>query len=74
MNGLQDLTDSYAPFMTLGFDFSMGVAGTVVPEPVVGLWLIAGATLFAWKRRRPRVNLTGIAIINPVKAGARPNA
>ena len=38
-NGLLDWTGSYSPFLAIGFDLSMGVAGTVVPEPSIA-WLV----------------------------------
>ena len=50
-SGLQDWTDSYAPFLNSGFDFSMGIAGTAVPEPSAGLVLLAGGSLFVLMRR-----------------------
>jgi hypothetical protein len=50
-NGLLDWTDSYSPFMSVGYGISMGVAGTVVPEPS-GAWLVlAGIGFWAYVRR-----------------------
>jgi hypothetical protein len=49
-NGLLDWTQSYAPFYSVGFDISMGVAGTVVPEPSVAWLLLAGTGFWACVR------------------------
>lgn len=54
-NGLLDWTDSYAPFMNVGWDLSLGVAGTVVPEPSTACLVLMGIG-FAVRLRgfRPR--------------------
>jgi hypothetical protein len=60
VNGLLDWTGSYSPFLSVGFGISMGVAGTVVPEPSVAWLLVAGIGFCACVRRyRERVTLLG---------------
>jgi len=53
-NGLLDWTSSYAPFMSVGFGISMGVAGTVVPEPSPAWLVLAGTGIGACVRRYGR--------------------
>lgn len=56
-NGLLDWTDSYAPFMSVGWDLSMGVAGTVVPEPSTACLVLMGIG-FAERLRRYKTRVT----------------
>jgi hypothetical protein len=59
-NGLLDWTQSYSPFMSVGYGISMGVAGTVVPEPSVAWLVLAGTGFWAYVRRyRERVTHLG---------------
>jgi hypothetical protein len=55
-NGLLDWTDSYAPFMAVGWDLSMGVAGTVVPEPSTACLVLIGTVMLGRNRLRRAAN------------------
>lgn len=53
-NGLLDWTGSSNPFLAIGFDLSMGVAGTVVPEPSMAWLVLMGSGFLVCLRGQER--------------------